>query len=41
MSRTLLQSRSFYADLADVLCADEGFAAKNSQPCWNGERVGE
>lgn len=41
LQESLLRSRSFYADLADVLCADEGFAAKNSQPCWNGQRVGE
>ncbi|XP_034231982.1 division abnormally delayed protein [Thrips palmi] len=41
LQESLLRSRSFYADLADVLCADEGFASKNSQPCWNGQRVGE
>ncbi|XP_052121288.1 division abnormally delayed protein [Frankliniella occidentalis] len=36
---SLLRSRSFYADLADVLCADEGFAAREAQPCWNGQSV--
>ena len=41
LQESLLRSRSFYADLADVLCADEGFAARDSLPCWNGQRVGE
>lgn len=41
LQESLQRSRSFYANLVEVLCADQEFAARDAQPCWNGQRVAE